>query len=572
MKLEKVLMKTNFKLSLVAVALATVGFAANAANVTPATATKVSKQGVATLTDAAFNAGTPSVVFTAKAAYSVGDTITFTFTGDSLKTAPLLVTSVAAGAPATQSQLTLGRIGQTATSATYRVTEVGTTPTGVVDAAPHGTITLAFTFDKAKVLAAGSVDVTAVSRLTGSGDVFDNASGTDKTTRTLFSVVDQTKVTAAPVINATINVSDATNPRKVFLAGAAQVATFTAAPESSLGNVNVASHTVKVDGDFSWAINPTTGYVAGSVTPACSAGAPGSLVVNASSATFVCSGVNSAVSTTASLTLDPTAYDADITKRPELSQTSYTATFTSTFAGDATQATSGINAGAWGINGSVIHVPYMVYGTVSGKAFSQIVNITNNGSKAGKVYADVWTTAADGKVTRLVNNKQIGTVEARGLYRAAGDLRTALATATTPFTDGLVQMRLTTDVSADDVTVYAAYVDNVTAERAIVNNDSPVNVRGFSQIAAANSVSNLSSAIATLQTSVDNVQTTADDIETKVDDVDSAVTDLTADLCNANATGTVDLSSIDNITVATGDSTVTGQGAANAAVSIDLCN
>lgn len=616
-------MKTNFKLSLVAVALATVGFSANAANVTT-TAVKVSKQGVTAVTEATLNTAS-TITFTPEAAYSVGDNVIFTFSGDSLKSAPLTITSTTV---AGQQSITLGRIGQTANSATYRVTEVGATGTNQVN--PHGTISFVgntatgFGFDRAKVAAAGKVEVTAKSTLTGSGATFDTpvADG-NKLTRTVFEIVDQTKVAASPVVNATIDVTATSNARKVFVAGAAQTVTFTAAVESTVGNVNVASHSVKVDGDFSWAINPTTGYVAGSVVPACSAGTPTGLVVTAASASFVCSNVASSAATTASLTLDPTAYDADITKRPELSQTSYTGTFASTYVGDAVQTTSNVSAGSWGINGSVIHVPYMVYGAVGTKTFSQIVNVANNSSAAGKVYADVWTTAADGKVTRILNNKQIGTVAARGLYRAAGDLRTAIEAA--GFKDGYVQMRLTTDIGADHITVYSAYVDNSNSERAIVNNDSPVNVRGASQLATAGSVANLATTVGTLATSaqltaavaplattaqlntavaplattaqltqavtdvnahttttvgnaqtalntaitnvgtaVSNVATAVNGVNTTVNTINTNLTTLDTKLCAAG-TGTVDLTSVSG-------PNGTGAGANNAALTLDICN
>lgn len=548
-------MKTNFKLSLVAVALATIGFSANAADVTT-TAVKVSKQGVAAVPEATLNSAM-TITFTPEAAYSVGDNIIFTFTGDALKSAPLTITStVGAG----QQSITLGRIGQTANTATYRVTEVGATGSNQVN--PHGVVTFTggtatgFGFDRAKVQAAGKVEVTAKSTLTGSGAVFDTPVGANaKLTRTVFDIVDQTKVTASPVVTATIDVTAASNPRKVFVAGATQTVTFTAAPESTIGNVNVASHSVKVDGDFSWAINPTTGYVANSVTAACSAGTATGLVVTASSASFVCSNVANNGSTNASLTFDPTAYDADITKRPELSQTSFTGTFASTYVGDAVQTTSNIAAGSWGINGSVVHVPYMVYGAVGTKTFSQIVNVANNSSAAGKVYADVWTTAADGKVTRILNNKQIGTVAARGLYRAAGDLRTAIEAA--GFKDGYVQMRLTTDIGADHVTVYSAYVDNSNSERAIVNNDSPVNVRGFSQLATSGAVSNLSTSVAAINTH------TTTTVNAARDAVNTNINDFETSLCTAK-TGTVDLSSVQNVTaIDAGAGTVTQAAAAN---------
>jgi hypothetical protein len=86
MKLENVLMKTMFKKTLVAAALAGFGFAAQAADVTT-NVVNISKQGAVTGDLTAGN-----IVVALEAAYAVGDTVTFTFSGG-LKTAPLTITS-----------------------------------------------------------------------------------------------------------------------------------------------------------------------------------------------------------------------------------------------------------------------------------------------------------------------------------------------------------------------------------------------------------------------------------------------------------------------------------------------
>lgn len=447
-------MKTMFKKTLVAAALAGFGFSAFAAQV-DGTAVNISKQGsVATpeLTAGAFTV-------TPEAAYAIGDTVVITFTGG-LKTAPITITSNGANA------VTLGRTGLTATTATYRVTQV------IGNGAAHGDFEFdaanAFEFTTATVIALGSVKATFAAFLGNTSSTLDTPvvydGDEDLTSTPIFTVRDQF-VAAITAANRFDGILDVGADREKFT-GAVDTDVLTIGLTDRSGDqgaVAKGNTTFKVNGDFSWVGD----VVADAVGVACTGGAAvGTPTVTASSLTFTCN----AASTGAVLTLDIDQNGDPVAVSP----TTFTVDTTHAYGAGSLLAQATLAAGEWTVNGSNITVPYMVYGTVGEKTFSQVINLTNTGVQTGTIYADVWATDAAGKSVKVLTNHKLGTAYPKATAKLAGSLRTAMAAAATPFVNGTVAIRLITDVEADGVSVYSAYVDNVTSERAIVNNDSPV--------------------------------------------------------------------------------------------------
>jgi hypothetical protein len=469
-------MKTMFKKTLVAAALAGFGFSAYAADVTT-NVVNVSAQGSVT---GDINAGT--VLVALEAAYAVGDTVTFNFTGG-LKTAPLTLNTVvgAALAEAPANKLTLGRIGQTATSATYRVTQI--TGSGAVhgfvrfgaltgtgdNAAGNNHPDTSLVFKAADVTAAGKVAVTYSATLGSSSTPLDTPveynADPELASGALFNVRNQFVASINAATGRFDGVLDVAQDREQFITpvvGTTDILTIGLVNNTGdTGAVAKTSTSFTVKGDFSWAA------AAAVATPACTGGAVvGTPVLTATSYTFVCN----AATTGATLELDIDQAADTVSVSP----TTFTVDASHVYGTGSILAQTALNGGEWKVNGSNITIPYMVYGTVGTKTFSQVVNLTNNGSQAGTIYADVWATDADGKSVPVLTNVIVGTSNPKATTKLAGELRSKIEAA--GFANGTVAIRLLTDVKADTVSVYSAYVDNATSERAIVNNDSPVNV------------------------------------------------------------------------------------------------
>lgn len=467
-------MKTMFKKTLVAAALVSLGFAAQAADVTTAVA-NISKQGSVT---GDINAGT--VLVKLEAAYAVGDTIKINVTGG-LKSAPLTISSVsgAALAQAPANRITLGRTGLDATGATYRVTEVSGAgavhgflrfgaATGTADnAAGDNHPDTKLVFKSADVVAAGKVNATYAAFIGNTTNSLDTPveynADADLTSGALFNVRDQfvVAVTSPAASNKFDGVLDVADDRKEFTAGTTDVLNLTVTNRSAdTGAVAKLNTTFVVKGDFSWAASEDV------ATVACTGGAQvGDATITASSLTFVCDAATTAVA----LTLD---IDQGADDTVPVSPTSFSVEATQAYGTGSTLALAAVDAGAWTVNGSVVTIPYMAYGTIGTKTFSQIVNLTNNGSQTGTIYADVWATDANGKSSPVLTNTKVGTSNPKSTAKLAGELKKQVEAK--GFKDGTVAIRLITDVKADTVSVYSAYVDNGTSERAIVNNDSPV--------------------------------------------------------------------------------------------------
>lgn len=475
-------MKTMFNKTLIALALTAV--AGNAAAATlAATEHTVTKQYLAAAANATETHTAAAFTMTLGSEYVLNDTITLTF-NDAL-TAPASNTIVTApvvdvvGPPAVAgtSGVTLSLVSSSATSLTYRVTAIDNT--GVAVQKTTGTVVTlpAILFTKSKLATNNGVSVT-FSAKTNTGLDLDTAGGTART-RSLVKVVEQFTATA-PSFAKTIDVGAA---RKSFtvagLTGVFNIVEPAAAPTTFSQAVTKVVH--EVSGDFSWAVDTDTTTAgiqakAGVFTVANCANVvnPQAFSATATKITFTCD----AVAANTSLAIDVEANKVAAAPLPAVSPVLPTATFTVTSTVSHTNGPStpfnATAAGSWILNGSTVNVPYMVFGTLNGLSYGQVINVTNNSSSEGNITVDVWKE--DGTV--LLSNVVIGVSKAKSTTSIAGAIRTALNTAGFGTVDGKVSLRIVTNVPANSVTVYSAYVDSETRERAIVNNDSAVQYKG----------------------------------------------------------------------------------------------
>lgn len=475
-------MKTMFKKTLVAAALA--GLSANAfaaADVTGSGVKVTSKQGaIATVTQ-------PVLTATLGAEYAVGDVITFSFSGGALKPATV-ANQLSVTLPDANDVMTLGLLEATENYAKYRVTVLN--KDGLLqETTAGGVVTLTgLTFTGSAVRAADGVTF-SFAAVTNNGLSLDTT-GNNLSEKVIF-VGDELDGKVATKFNRKI---DVTKGRKFFTGADPQdevdtlvlntalvttVETSTGVNTAITDNATVTKVSYVVKGDFSWikdddantaGLQPAAGtvtitncpgvagqsYSATQIAFTCTAGA-----ANTSVALNI--GQGAANNTGSAVALNANSFKAD-------------ATFTYTTNGGTTgQTEAGLTdaaAGSWSLNGSSVFVPYMVYGTLSGVNFSQVVTVANNSAVEGDISVDVY--AEDG--TTLLSNEKVGVAKAYSTTNVAGAIRTALKDKKA-FENGKVSLRVVTNVPEDSVSVYSAYTDVASRERAIVNNDSKVQTK-----------------------------------------------------------------------------------------------
>jgi hypothetical protein len=502
MKLEKVLMKTIFKKTLVAVALA--GLSANAFaavdTVTDSVAVTYSAQ---RLDNTATTVTIPreNYEITLGAEYAIGDIIKFTFSNDAIaasqfrSTITTSDTLAVTGLPAANvagATLTLGLLSSDATSVTYRVTEVSAALTTV---GQKFTIAANATFAaSAAKLKTGSGITVTYSAQTASGVIIDAGSTAKPTFQLVHTATEYTsKVDEA--LNATIDVEEgrllfsnvgghSTTVDRLGVTAAQVAGIDTDGAAGPLGVTAFTSPTalVKVkhviNGDFSWVVDatPATASIVPVDATLAIAGCTGA--VDAGDATWTATSVTFECTNAAAIDLDFNVVQGSGTGASArvLPVGKYTysgdVTFNAGAADQVLNVATGTAAGEWTLNGSNVNVPYMVFGTLNGLAYGQIINVANTSSVEGDIVVDVWKD--DGSV--LLSNIKVATSKANSTTSIAGAIRTALAGA--GFTDGKVSLRIVTNAPDNAVSVYSAYVDSVTRERAIVNNDSAVQYKG----------------------------------------------------------------------------------------------
>lgn len=455
-------MKTMFKKTLLAVALAGVGASANAA-VVAQVATDYSRQALSAAVAA--DAVTTTYTVTLKAEYKNDDVVTIKFSSPlrSAYTAPASVIAAGAG----KAIVTLGLLSQTADTLTYRVTDVN-------KAAGNSTIDTVLTFTNVEFTAGGLLgtkEITATySAQTATGGFVLDA-GKDNSKKVL-AAVDQFEVEVDQAFDALITLPD----RIALAAGNKDLETLFTDGGATLRATPAVFGSVKhtLEGDFSWikdsdaapGLQPFADVVV----------APATCVVQGSesSATklvFACSTAAAPLTVgfdIAENTLNagvPTAAATAAGKAQLLKSTKFTLTSDVTYTGPAGtfNALNKVDAGKWSVDGTNVDVPYLAAGTIGEKTFSFIVNVTNKSNKAGNVFFDLYKE--DG--TAIVQNQSAGSVAPNAILRVGSEMNKKLAGF-----NGRFSAKVFVEVPAGDAEVYSAYTDGDTDERAIVINTS----------------------------------------------------------------------------------------------------
>jgi hypothetical protein len=379
-----------------------------------------------------------SISYQLKAAYAVGDKVTFAFTAGALVDSTTFPASLSVAADTTSGSekagMALGLLNSSADSVTYRVTSLEQ-PTGFTDKTTIGqTITLGAVTLKASAVAAGTTSVT-VSSETQSGDVLDNASSTGQSrtaqlteTKSQFGALD-----SAGTFDAVIDVAQ---DRKGFVAGTNDDASFTISTIDTtdwLAVVPVEKTTVNLSADLAGFNLGTIGNV---TTGAASA-------VTYDDAAKTVSIVYSSHVTNDTITITPpVGADAIVLGAQEFDLAA-----NYTYSTNKTKELGSKPAGEWTLNGAMVNVPYMPYGT----SISQIIYITNEGS----LDADVNVIAFD----EDGNNYDLGvvaSVSANSVLSIAGEIKSGLEAEGYDM-HGKVSLTITVNAQDSDISVYSAY-------------------------------------------------------------------------------------------------------------------
>ena len=135
---------------------------------------------------------------------------------------------------------------------------------------------------------------------------------------------------------------------------------------------------------------------------------------------------------------------------------------------------TGASAGAWSLDGSVVKVPYLV---LQDGRFGTVVTVSNSGSRTGEILLDIVDEAG----VSIASGLNAGSSTPGSIVNVSGKIRDALiAKGKDLKVVNKFSVVVTTNVPENDVLVYSAYTDSQNGgERAIVNNDSKVQVKGI---------------------------------------------------------------------------------------------
>jgi hypothetical protein len=428
----EITMKNIFKSTLIAAAVATVCSTAYAGN-TEVTTQTYSQEGVSAVTTAQTTA---SISYLTKAAYAVGDKVTFTFTTGSLDTTNAFPSQIAVAADATvgseKAGMALGLLNETATSVTYRVTSL-TQPGVFTDKTTLGqTITLGAVKLKATAVAAGDTTVTVDSQ-TSAGDTLDSSSDTGKSrtgkmtqVKTQYGAI---KVASTAMLDGTIDVAAG---RKALLT-ANDAMSFTVSNPVTTGWLNLVTTTgtvVVMDGDLAGFANTNV-----------ATGLTSTVKYDDSKKQTTITYAGTEVTTDTITITPPTG-----TKAVILTAQDFKVTGTYTYGTASTAALGSAAAGTWNLNGAVVNVPYMPYGP----NISQIIYVTNTGSLDGDVSVTAFDEAGTTYDLGVVTSAKAGTVT-----KLASVINTALEAQ--GFKSGKLSMTITVNAQDKDITVQAAY-------------------------------------------------------------------------------------------------------------------
>jgi hypothetical protein len=462
MKLEKVLMKTMFQKSLVALALATAGFAANAAvlerDATPAYV-DYSKQGLQTT--GADETVTAQFTVTLKAEYKNDDVVEVKFT--SPVSEDWTPTDLIAGNVVGKAVVTLGWLETSEDRMTvrYRVTDVNKT---AGNSTKDTTLTFEdVVFDTVTLLSVKEIKATYAAKTATGGFALDSAK---TNTAVILAAVDQFALEVEQAIEGEITLASkrtaVTDEEDLDLTLTDDAADLRAAVTIPADGI-----TYTVEGDFSWIKDELT--TAGLQSDAILV--PADCAYKDLSSTkaklvFTCDTVFEGdfldiAANTANATAGVTPSDAGKTKT--LNATKYTLGAVAKWTGGEYTLLTREAIGAWTVEGATVDVPYLVYGVVGDKDYNIITSVTNLSGAAGKVTVDLFKE--DGSVIKEAVDA--GTVAAQGQLSVASAIKTALGSYT-----GKFSARIFVEVPEGKAEVYSAYQDKENNERAIVINTS----------------------------------------------------------------------------------------------------
>jgi len=447
-------MKTTFKLSLVALAL--VAGAAQAAAVTVSNLNKVyAYEGLTTTTGTAVNVqlgnnGTNAVQFALPTALTVGSLVRITFS---------VPFTTGADAPSHAAQIDVGAAGGAVLDLANSGSNFLVYRVGGADTAANEAVTInSAKFPTAEIAKAGGLKVT-ISSETAVGASVDSVSNA-----VLATVESARAFKVTTKLGGQIDVS---NGRKSLVDSANLATTNTAAATVDAFGVTYNSVKGTITGDFSWVKDTSTSSGIQAATGLFTVGTCGAPTkVTATALEYACTGAQAP-----GLTVDlskNTAAKPDEGVASTLLATKFvlngTADFTNPLglASNEVKVFDAADAGEWKLNGSNVLVPYMVYGTVGGKAYNQVIQLTNNSAVEGAIYVDI--TDGEGK-SIAKNTKLTATAKANSVTNIATEIKALVAAAKY---EGKVSIRVVAEIPSASTEVYAAYQDVATSERAIV--------------------------------------------------------------------------------------------------------
>jgi hypothetical protein len=459
-----------FKKSLIALALTTASAGAlAAADITATTETEISIEGSASL--AAITAANVTVDLGAE--YTVGDIITFTFSGGDVdtSTAPANYTTNAAN----PGSVTVGLLNTSDDTLTYRVTEIVAGATTIGE-----TVVLAgLEFDRDAVVAAGTVTVTYAAE-TDSGVSID--SGTTSSAD-LFTATNQFSLdrSADADFDATIDVEE---QRMQFDDGTVvdlfevtlesdTALTFPVALVDTTVDLTVNGNFNYLDSDADTAGVQLAANSSIALTGAATGDGAGTIAADGMSVSWTGLTMVSPDTFTVTITSDGAA--ADNMSDDVIPTQGFTADITidyddfgdaegggGTQAAGSFEAANGLDIGEWDLNGSVVEVPYLPLGPNT-QAF---LRHTNDGSQTGDI---TLRYMVEGEHTSYQDGGTLVSQAAPGLTNLLTSIEAAL------LADGFdraasgfkVALEITTNVPADDVkvTVGAKFTNQVDTDR-----------------------------------------------------------------------------------------------------------
>lgn len=461
-------MNTYFKKSIVALAIAGASMGAQAVTFS-GTEIELGKEGLTTATGTGTNISVSAAVvansvdvdnggafvITLGENVPVGGLVRVKFNTKLAKggTSNFAYTATAPATSDTDAVLTVANTGDD--FVTFRV------GTGILGATETLTFsgTSAFKFLAKDVLASGTVEADIITES-------DLGAEIESETVELLKVVDQElfAVTDANKISATIDVAQGRTKFETGTGGSLVVTKTSKTPDAYA--VTYVNQKFELKGDFSWIKDQNTSST--NIQAATGVVTPTNATITAITPSSIKFTATGAAAPSIAFDVDKnTAAAPDATVGAVLKATAFTLSSEADFnnanglASNITTPFANTAVGSWKLNGSTVTVPYMVFGTVGGKTFGQVVTVTNNSNVEGTVYVDAW--AADG--TQLLSNKAMTTKsKAFSSTAYAGEILAALGGSY----NGRVSLKITTEAPEDSVQVYAAYTDAATTERAIV--------------------------------------------------------------------------------------------------------